>query len=94
VEGSIVVGRITDNKVPDLRLLCAVRAALQNAASVAGLLVTTEAMITEAPKKESARRCRAAAAWGAWAEWTTKPILELLHSEGVSVLHVRGPPVF
>jgi chaperonin GroEL len=31
-----------------------VRAALQNAASVAGLLVTTEAMITEAPKKESA----------------------------------------
>src|SRR5215203_5389954 len=31
-----------------------VRTALQNAASVAGLLVTTEAMITEAPKKESA----------------------------------------
>ena len=31
-----------------------VRAALQNAASVAGLLVTTEAMITEIPKKESA----------------------------------------
>ena len=31
-----------------------VRVALQNAASVAGLLVTTEAMITEAPKKESA----------------------------------------
>ena len=31
-----------------------VRAALQGAASVAGLLVTTEAMITEAPKKESA----------------------------------------
>jgi chaperonin GroEL len=31
-----------------------VRAALQNAASVAGLLVTTEAMIAEAPKKESA----------------------------------------
>ena len=31
-----------------------VRVALQNAASVAGLRVTTEAMITEAPKKESA----------------------------------------
>ena len=31
-----------------------VRVALQGAASVAGLLVTTEAMITEAPKKESA----------------------------------------
>jgi chaperonin GroEL len=31
-----------------------VRTALQNAASVAGLLVTTEAMVAEAPKKESA----------------------------------------
>ncbi|ESW78307.1 hypothetical protein X773_21330 [Mesorhizobium sp. LSJC285A00] len=33
-----------------------VRTALQDAASVAGLLVTTEAMIAEAPKKESATR--------------------------------------
>ena len=31
-----------------------VRAALQDAASIAGLLVTTEAMIAEAPKRESA----------------------------------------
>jgi chaperonin GroEL len=31
-----------------------VRTALQNAASVAGLLITTEAMVAEAPKKESA----------------------------------------
>jgi chaperonin GroEL len=31
-----------------------VRAALQGAASVAGLLITTEAMVAEAPKKESA----------------------------------------
>ena len=31
-----------------------VRAALQDAASVAGLLITTEAMIAEAPKRESA----------------------------------------
>ena len=30
-----------------------VRTALQDAASVAGLLVTTEAMIAEAPKKET-----------------------------------------
>jgi chaperonin GroEL len=30
-----------------------VRAALQGAASVAGLLITTEAMIAEVPKKES-----------------------------------------
>ena len=33
-----------------------VRTALQDAASVAGLLVTTEAMIAEAPKKERRRR--------------------------------------
>ena len=31
-----------------------VRVALQDAASVAGLLVTTEAMVAEHPKKESA----------------------------------------
>ncbi len=30
-----------------------VRTALQDAASVAGLLITTEAMIAEAPKKEA-----------------------------------------
>ena len=30
-----------------------VRAALQGAASVAGLLITTEAMVAELPKKES-----------------------------------------
>jgi chaperonin GroEL len=31
-----------------------VRAALQDAASIAGLLITTEAMVAEAPKKDSA----------------------------------------
>jgi chaperonin GroEL len=30
-----------------------VRAALQNAASIAALLITTEAMVAERPKKES-----------------------------------------
>ena len=30
-----------------------VRAALQNAASVAGLLITTEAMVAEVPKKNA-----------------------------------------
>ncbi len=47
-----------------------VRTALQDAASVAGLLITTEAMIAERPKKAGAacRRCRAAA----WAAWTSK----------------------
>jgi chaperonin GroEL len=72
VEGSIVVGRISDNKSATFGfnaqteeygdMLAAgivdpakvVRAALQGAASVAGLLITTEAMIAEAPKRESA----------------------------------------
>ena len=73
VEGSIVVGKILENKSDDLRLqrpdrrvssTCSqagivdpakvVRTALQDAASVAGLLVTTEAMVAEAPKKEAA----------------------------------------
>ncbi len=50
-----------------------VRTALQDAASVAGLLITTEATIVEAPKKESPAM-PAAAAWAAWAEWISKPI--------------------
>jgi chaperonin GroEL len=72
VEGSIVVGKISDNKSATFGfnaqteeygdMLAAgivdpakvVRAALQGAASVAGLLITTEAMIAEAPKRESA----------------------------------------
>ena len=35
-----------------------VRRALQDAASVAGLLVTTEAMVAEVPKEPRLRRCR------------------------------------
>ena len=72
VEGSIVVGKITDNDSLSygfdaqteefVDLLQAgivdpakvVRTALQDAASVAGLLVTTEAMVAELPKKEAA----------------------------------------
>ena len=72
VEGSIVVGRINDNKSPTFGFNAqteefgdmlkegivdpakVVRTALQNAASVASLLITTEAMVAEAPKKESA----------------------------------------
>jgi chaperonin GroEL len=73
VEGSIVVGKITDNAQSDtygfdaqaeefVDLVQAgivdpakvVRTALQDAASVAGLLVTTEAMVAELPKKEAA----------------------------------------
>ncbi len=71
VEGSIVVGKIAENKsetfgfdaqTEDYVDMVAkgiidpakvVRAALQDAASVAGLLVTTEAMVAEAPKKQA-----------------------------------------
>ncbi|ACL62859.1 chaperonin GroEL [Methylobacterium nodulans] len=72
VEGSIVVGQISDNTGSETYGFNAqteeyedmlqagivdpakvVRTALQDAASVAGLLVTTEAMVADAPKKES-----------------------------------------
>ncbi|MBS4083125.1 MAG: chaperonin GroEL [Rhizobiales bacterium] len=70
VEGSIVVGKITDQNDPDYGFDAqnekygdmfkagivdpakVVRTALQDAASIAGLLVTTEAMIAELPKKD------------------------------------------
>ncbi|AWN40457.1 chaperonin GroEL [Methylobacterium durans] len=70
VEGSIVVGKITENNSASFGFdaqteqyvdlvqagivdpVKVVRAALQDAASVAGLLVTTEAMVADAPKKE------------------------------------------
>ncbi len=39
-----------------------VRSALQNASSIASLLLTTEAMVSEIPEEEG--RCRAAAAAG------------------------------
>jgi chaperonin GroEL len=47
-----------------------VRTGLQNAASVAGMLLTTEALIAEKPEEKSAppRPCRPAA-WCAWAAW-------------------------
>ena len=48
------------------------RFALQNAASVASLLLTTDAMVAELPKDEKAAAAAAwaAAAWAAWATWT------------------------
>ena len=72
VEGSIVVGKISENKSQTfgfdaqteqyVDMLDAgivdpakvVRTALQDAASVAGLLITTEAMVAEAPKEKPA----------------------------------------
>ena len=71
VEGSIVVGKINENKSETFGFDAqteeyvdmvakgiidpakVVRAALQDAASVAGLLVTAEAMVAETPKKEA-----------------------------------------
>ena len=71
VEGSIVVGKVTDHKSPSFGFDAqtgeygdligkgiidpakVVRVALQDAGSVAGLLVTTEAMVAERPKKDS-----------------------------------------
>jgi chaperonin GroEL len=71
VEGSIVVGKITDQNEADYGFDAqtekygdmfragiidpakVVRTALQDAASIAGLLVTTEAMIAELPKKDT-----------------------------------------
>ena len=70
VEGSIVVGKVNDQKSPSFGYDAqtdeygdlikkgiidpakVVRVALQDASSVAGLLVTTEAMIAEMPKKD------------------------------------------
>ena len=72
VEGSIVVGKILENKSETYGFNAqteefgdmlqagivdpakVVRSALQGAASVAGLLITTEAMVAEAPSKEAA----------------------------------------
>jgi len=72
VEGSIVVGKIMDNKSETYGFDAqteeyvdmvekgiidpakVVRAALQDAASIAGLLVTTEAMVAEVPKDKPA----------------------------------------
>ena len=71
VEGSIVVGKVLENKSQTfgfdaqteqyVDMLNAgivdpakvVRVALQDAASVAGLMITTEAMVAEHPKKEA-----------------------------------------
>ena len=51
-----------------------VRSALEFAASVAGMMLTTEAVIADKPKKEKAARRRgwrrrAWAEWAAWAGW-------------------------
>ena len=48
------------------------RIALQNAASIASLLLTTEALIATSRKRRGpCRPCRMAVAWGAWAAATS-----------------------
>ena len=44
-----------------------VRTALQDAASVAGLLITTEAMIADKPEPKGQPAAACPAAWAAWA---------------------------
>ena len=61
-----------------------VRIALQDAASIAGLMITTEAMVGEAPKKKRLRPCQAVAwvAWAAWAAWAAGWTIELTTRRG------------
>ena len=86
VEGSIVVGKVTDQKSPSFGYDAqtdeygdlikkgiidpakVVRVALQDASSVAGLLVTTEAMVAEMPKREVGRSVHAGRRYG-WHGW-------------------------
>ena len=51
------------------------RSALQNAASIAGLMITTEAMVAELPKKEEPAMPGGGtwAAWVEWAAWASDP---------------------
>jgi chaperonin GroEL len=91
VEGSIVVGKILDNKSETFGFDAqteeyvdmvekgiidpakVVRTALQDASSVAGLLVTTEAMVAEAAEGPAPGDARAVAAWAEWAAWVLRP---------------------
>ena len=85
VEGSVVVGKITENKSQTygfdaqteqyVDMLSAgiidpakvVRVALQDAASIAGLMITTEAVVAELPRRRRLPPCRPAQ----WEVWTT-----------------------
>ena len=52
-----------------------VRFALQNASSVAGLMLTTDAMVAELVEEKGAGgHSPACPAWAAWATWTCKAL--------------------
>ena len=59
-----------------------VRSALQDAASIAGLLITTEAMIADKPEeKMPVLQClQWVAAWEVWVEWVEWECKTLLSS--------------
>ena len=63
------------------------RLALQNSASVSGLLLTTEVMIAEAPKDDDHGHGMPQGGWAAWAAWTCKCLNEIRHPESV----IYGP---
>jgi chaperonin GroEL len=46
------------------------RTALQAAASVAGLMITTEAMVAELPEDKEAGGMPGGGMWAAWVAWT------------------------
>ena len=70
------------------------RSALQNAASVAALLLTTECAITDLPEKDKAPPW-VAAAWAAWAAWITRPLLFHEHEPRLRarLFYLPFPPV-
>ena len=69
------------------------RIALQNAASIASLLLTTEALITDIPEREGGHAGHAAwRAWGAWAAATSNPSAEPPATPTASgASRLRGP---
>ena len=73
------------------------RSAIQNAASIAGLLLTTEATICDVPqqeKKESAHALREWAAWVACQACSKQiyPYTSIQKSGGLTL--IRGPSLF
>ena len=63
-ENLVTAGVIDPTKV--------VRAALQDAASIAGLIITTEAAIVELPDDKPAMPMGGRAEWAEWAEWISR----------------------
>ena len=88
-EGSVVVQRVRELKTNGLRCRVryvgdmldkgiidptkVMRSALQNAASIAGLLMTTEALVTELPKKDAPPMPRWR--WYGWYGWYGRHVL-------------------